>query len=71
VLAPSAALPGATNLTLFGPRVASTWGVRTLLVSSLPATKIAVGSPPEGIVERVRQLGETHELYEQYIRADP
>lgn len=70
VLAPSAALPGVTNLTLFGPKVASSWGVRPLLASSVPATKIAVGAPPEGIVERVRQAGEQHSLYEQYVRAE-
>lgn len=69
VLAPSAALPGAANLTLFGPRVASTWGVRPLLASSIPATEIAVGSPPEGIVERVRHPGEKHVMYEEYLRA--
>lgn len=71
VLAPSAALPGATNLTLFGAKVASTWEIKPLLASSIPATTIAVGSPPEGIVERVRQAGEVHSLYEQYARAKP
>lgn len=66
VLAPSAALPGSRNLTLFGPSIASTWQVRPLLSSSIPATKIAVGAPPEGIVERVRHIGEKHELYEEF-----
>jgi RES domain-containing protein len=70
VLAPSAALPGAVNLTLFGPKVASTWGVRPLLASSIPSTTIAVGAPPEGIVEKVRQEGEEHSLYEQFVQAE-
>lgn len=69
VLAPSAALPGALNLTLFGPRIASTWQVRPLLASSIPATRVAVGSPPEGVVERVRQRGERHSLYDEHARA--
>jgi RES domain-containing protein len=71
VLAPSAALPGSLNLTIFGPRVASSWGVRPLLASSVPATKIAVGAPPEGLVERVRQAGDKHSLYEEFVQAEP
>lgn len=66
VVAPSAALSGSNNLTLFGPRIASTWQTRPLLVSSIPAMKIAVGAPPEGIVERVRHRGERHMLYEKF-----
>lgn len=66
VLAPSAALAGSKNLTLFGPRIASTWDRRPLLASSIPATKIAVGAPPDGIVERVRHRGEEHALYAEF-----
>ena len=69
VMAAAAALPGAVNVTLFGPRIASTWGVRPALVSSIPVTRIAVGSPPEGIVERVRQWGERHEGHVAYLAA--
>lgn len=69
VLAPSAALPGALNLTLFGPRIASTWRARPLLASSVPATKLAVGSPPEGIVGQVRHTGEAHSLYDAFRTA--
>jgi RES domain-containing protein len=60
VLAPSAALPGATNLTLFGARMASTWERPPLLASSLPATIITKGAPPPGLVTRVRQIGAAH-----------
>lgn len=60
VLAPSAALPGATNLTLFGPRMASTWDRPPLLASSIPATIITKGAPPPGLLARVRRTGETH-----------
>jgi RES domain-containing protein len=66
VLAPSAALPGSLNLTLFGARIASTWRLRPLLASSIPATRIAVGAPPEGIVAQVRHRGEKHAQYEQF-----
>jgi hypothetical protein len=69
VLAPSAALPGSLNLTLFGPRIASRWGSQPALASSIPATKIAVGSPPEGIVARVRHRGEPDPAYEAYLAA--
>jgi RES domain-containing protein len=60
VVAPSAALPGAVNLTLFGPRIASTWGRRTLLASSIPATVITKGAPPPGLLSRVCQVGTQH-----------
>jgi RES domain-containing protein len=60
VLSPSAALPGATNLTLFGPRMASSWDRSTLLASSIPATIITKGAPPPGLLRRVRQIGMPH-----------
>jgi hypothetical protein len=60
VLAPSAALPGALNLTLFGPRTVSTWGRPPLLASSLPATIVAKGAPPPGLLPRVRRVGTPH-----------
>jgi hypothetical protein len=69
VLAPSAALAGTTNLTLFGPRIASRWGSLPMLASSIPATQIAVGSPPAEIVSKVRQGGEPHSGYEAYVAA--
>ncbi len=60
ILAPSAALPDAINLTLFGPRMASTWGRPPLLASSLPATVLTKGAPPPGLLSRVRQIGAAH-----------
>ncbi|HEY7953474.1 MAG TPA: RES family NAD+ phosphorylase [Solirubrobacteraceae bacterium] len=60
ILAPSAALPDALNLTLFGPKTASTWGRAPLLASSLPATIIAKGAPPPGLLPRVRRIGAPH-----------
>jgi len=60
ILAPSAALPGEINLTLFGPRMASTWNRPSLLASSLPATVITKGAPPPGLLSRVRVRGAPH-----------
>lgn len=60
VLAPSAALPGTLNLTLFGARIASTWDRPTFLASSIPATIITKGAPPPGLLPRVRHLGAAH-----------
>lgn len=60
VLGPSAALPGATNLTLFGARIASTWDRPPLLVSSIPATIITKGAPPPGLLASVRHFGTAH-----------
>lgn len=69
VLAPSAALPGTVNLTIFGPRIASNWDREPLLASSVPAIRIAVGAPPEGIVDRVRHKGEQHAGLKQHKAA--
>ncbi len=60
VIAPSAALPGSLNVTLFGARVMSTWDRPKFLASSLPVTVIAKGAPPPGLLPRVRHLGTPH-----------
>jgi hypothetical protein len=67
IVAPSAALTGATNLTLFGPKVASTWGRSALLASSIPATIITKGAPPPGLHGRVRQIGAAHAGLAAYL----
>jgi hypothetical protein len=66
VLAPSAALPGALNLTIFGARTTSTWGQEPLLASSMAATMIARGGPPQGLLPRVRHYGQAHADYEAF-----
>jgi hypothetical protein len=61
VLAPSAALPGAVNLTLFGARLAVEWGCEDRrLASFVAARQLAVGHPPEDLLPRVRQHGAPH-----------
>jgi hypothetical protein len=70
VLAPSAALPGAVNLTLFGRRLAVPWDYPrgNLMASFVPAKRLAVGRPPEELLPLVRQRGEQHSPLEDYRR---
>jgi RES domain-containing protein len=69
VLSPSAALPGSTNLTLFGPRVEAVWGQPVALASMLPVQRLAAGHPPPALTERVRYFGEPHALLVEYRAA--
>lgn len=62
ILSPSAALPGATNLTLFGPRVPIGWTADVGVSTAIPAQAVATGSPPEGLVERIRHFADDHPL---------
>jgi RES domain-containing protein len=55
VIAPCAALPEHGNLTMFGARRAIKWDKSPALTSVLPATKAAVGRPPDGLIDRVRR----------------
>jgi RES domain-containing protein len=57
VLAPSAALPGDQVLVLFGARRAIEWTAEPRLASAVPASRIGVGAPPGGLVDRVRFRG--------------
>lgn len=69
VLSPSAALPGAVNLTLFGPRVAIAWDANPGLASAVPAGVMTRGAPPEGLAQQVRFFGQRHPGYEAHRRA--
>jgi hypothetical protein len=60
VIAPSAALPGVLNLTLFGPRLRSSWSTAPRLSVFVAATVVALGSPPPGMTRDVRQVGDPH-----------
>jgi RES domain len=66
VVAPSAALPGAINVTLFGARYSIRWMVQPVTASAIPAAIAAIGAPPPGIVARVRHHGESHESLRHY-----
>jgi RES domain-containing protein len=67
VVSPSAALPGAINITLFGRRISATWGTATKLASAIPCCIVAVGGPPPGLADRVRYVGDTHTGYQEYL----
>jgi hypothetical protein len=61
ILAPSAALPGTLNLTLFGPRVLAAWGTPPKLASSIPVCALARGAPAStNLTQRVRYQGSRH-----------
>jgi RES domain-containing protein len=69
VLAPSAALPGAVNLTLFGRRLAVPWDYPEsgLMASFVRSKQLAVGRPPEELLPLVRQQGEPHSLLQSHL----
>lgn len=69
VLAPCAALDGAVNLTLFGPRVHVGWDADAPLASMVPAQAIITGSAPVGLVPRTRYYGKSHPLLARHRRA--
>lgn len=69
LISPSPALPGCTNLTLFGPRVCIPWTTTTELASSIPAQRLATGHPPGGLTKRVRYFGQPEPLLEAYLAA--
>lgn len=58
VIAPSAALLGHRNLTLFGARRPIMWGAQPALASAIPATQAALGRAPEGLIDDVRRLSD-------------
>ena len=69
VLSPSAALPGSTNLTLFGPRVEVQWAAHAGMASAIPAQRLVKGHPPVGLTDRVRFFGEPHSALAQHLEA--
>jgi RES domain-containing protein len=60
LLSPSAALPGSTNLTLFGPRSAIDWSTTVQLASAVAVQRLSEGNAPSGLVQRVRFFGQSH-----------
>jgi hypothetical protein len=73
VLAPSAALPGAVNLTLFGRRLSVPWDYPEdrLMASFVRAKRLAVGRPPDELLPLVRQRGAPHSLLHAHRAARP
>ncbi len=69
LLSPSAALPGSTNLTIFGARVHIPWTSQATLASVMAVQPISTGPPPRGLTARVRFFGQTHTLLDAYLEA--
>ena len=71
VLAPSAALPGAVNLTLFGRRLMVPWDYTEdrLMASFVRAKRLVVGRPPDELLPMVRQRGESYSLLKGHLTA--
>jgi hypothetical protein len=67
LLSPSAALPGATNVTIFGPRVEVTWTTERRLTSQMPVQRLSTGPPPVGLTARVRYYGQEHSELASYL----
>ena len=70
VVAPSAALPGTLNVTIFGRRFRSMWGCATRLSSAVPCCQVSVGSPSRGLVGAVRQVGDVHPGWVEWLATD-
>lgn len=68
VMAPSAALDGAVNVTVFGARITWDWNSTPAFASAVQTTMVAVGSPPPGLVAHVRRFGEEHEGFGEFNR---
>jgi RES domain-containing protein len=64
VLAPSSALPGAVNLTLFGRRLTVPWDYPQdrLMASFVRCKRLTVGRPPDELLALVRHHGAPHPL---------
>jgi hypothetical protein len=74
VLSPNAALPGATNLTLFGERYEKVLRVRPdswqnpAPAERLPCHLAAEGSPPAELITQTCFVGMRHDGYREYLR---
>ena len=75
VLSPNAALPGATNLTLFGPRYEKVllgglerWDNPDAELR-LPCSFVAEGTPPEQLITETTFADMPHDGYRAWLRA--
>jgi hypothetical protein len=67
LFAPSAALQGVQNVTLFGRRALGAWGVEPLLASVIPGCVVARGRPCRELLTRARYRGDQHLGYRAYL----
>lgn len=68
---PSAALPGARNLVILGPRVAIPYSFTPIDPIDVPVTLCAAGArPPESLLGLVRYRGQDHAEYQAWERGE-
>ncbi len=68
---PSAALPGARNLVILGPRVAVPYSFTPIDPIDVPVTLCAAGArPPESLLGLVRYRGQDHAEYQAWQRGE-
>jgi hypothetical protein len=60
VIAPSASLTSAVNVTIFGARLRASFATVPKLARSVPAAVVAVGAPRRGLVSKARHFGAVH-----------
>ena len=71
-IVPSAALPGTSNVVLFGERAAAPYVLEPLSPVDVPASLTADGGrPPLGVLDRVRRRGARHAALEAWRAGDP
>lgn len=71
-LVPSAALPGSTNVVVFGPRVMSAFDADPIDPTvDVPATIAAErATPPAFLLPHVRRFGAPHDAFEAWNKGD-
>lgn len=73
LMVPSAALPGTTNVVMFGPFVRSRYGLRPLDPTvDLPCDPVAErATVPTDVLGHVRWLGDPHDGYDAWLAGRP
>lgn len=69
---PSAALPGTTNLVLFGPRIRVSYLADPISIEDSPTAIAAeAAQPPVELLPMVRHFGDLHDEYQAWSRGRP
>jgi hypothetical protein len=72
ILVPSAALPGTSNVVIFGPRVGGPYLLDAIGEVDIPASITAeAGRPVRALLERVRFVGQSHRELEAWQHREP
>ena len=68
LVVPSAALPGTTNVVLFGPRILSPYLWEPIDPEQVPTAHIADAAPPPEVYPLVRHRGTDHESWVEWMQ---